>query len=121
MQNEMNIKEDNEMLSARHITSHLSDYVETNIRLAAVNATQKASEVATLALTITLVSLFCLLVLFFAGIGASLWLGELWNNSKAGCFAVAAFFFLILVVFVVLHKKVISPLVRDYFIRKVYA
>ena len=105
---------------AEHLTDHLSDCIETYLKLGAVNATEKASGVATVTLTATLLSFFCLFVLFFVGLGIAIWLGELWGNMKAGYFTVAGFYVLCALLFVALRKKLIFPLVRDHIIRKAY-
>ena len=103
-----------------HLTDHLGDYFETTIKLGAVNATQKVTEVATVTLTATLLSVFCLFVLLFAGLGMAVWLGESWGNMKAGYFTVAGLYVLCALLFVALRKKFIFPMVRDHIIRKVY-
>jgi len=106
--------------TAENLTDHLSDYVETYLKLGVVNATQKATGVATVTFTATLLSFFCLFVLFFAGLGVAVWLGESWGDMKAGYFTVAGFYVLCALLFVALRKKLILPYVRDHIIRKVY-
>lgn len=106
--------------TAEHLTDDVSEYIETYLKLGVVNATQKATGVATVTLTATLLSVFCLFVLFFAGLGIAIWLGESWGNLKAGYFTVAGFYVLCALVFVALRKKLIFPYVRDQIIKKVY-
>jgi len=105
---------------AKNLADHLSDYVETYLELGIVNATQKAAGVATVALTAALLSFFCLFVLFFAGLGVAVWLGESCDDMKAGYFTVAGFYVLCALLFITLRKKFILPFVRDHIIKKVY-
>ena len=105
---------------AENLTDHISDYVETYLKLGVVNATQKTAGVATVTLTAAFLSFFFLFVLFFAGLGVAVWLGESWGNMKAGYFSVAGFYVLCGLLFAALRKKLILPFVRDHIIRKVY-
>ncbi|HTJ50935.1 MAG TPA: phage holin family protein [Cyclobacteriaceae bacterium] len=106
--------------TAQNLTDNLSEYVQIYLKLGAVNATQKATVVATIALTATMLSVFCLFILFFAGFGIAIWLGESWGNMKAGYFTVAGFYIFATLLFAALRKKMIFPYVRDHMIRKVY-
>jgi len=105
---------------AEQLTDHLSDYVETYLKLGVVNATQKATGVASVTLTALVLSVFFLFSLLFAGLAVAIWLGEAWGNMKAGYFTVAGFYVLCAVLFVALRKKFILPFVKDHIIRKVY-
>ncbi len=117
----MDVRENTTTLSPENITGHLTDYVETHLKLGVVNAAQKAADVATVTLTVALVSSFCMFILLFAGLGFSIWLGDLWHNNKAGYFAVSGFYSVAVLLFIAINKNYISPLVRDYIIRKAYA
>jgi uncharacterized membrane protein YqjE len=106
--------------TAENLVQHVSDCVETYVKLEVVNATQRATTVVSITLMALLLSVFCLFVLFFVGIGAAIGLGEAWGSAKAGYFAVAGFYVLCVLVFIALRKKVIFPFVRDQIIMKVY-
>ena len=114
------MKADDVKTKAQSLTDNLSEYVQLYLKLGAVNATQKATVIATITLTATMLSVFCLFILFFAGFGIAIWLGESWGNMKAGYFTVAGFYILSTLLFVVLRKKMIFPYLRDHIIRKVY-
>ena|SRR5882762_2476625 len=105
---------------AGKLIDHISDYVETYLKLGLVNATQNATGVATVTLAAMLLSFFFLFVLFFAGLGVAIWLGESWGDMKSGYFTVAGFYLLCGLLFVALRKKLILPFLRDHIIRKVY-
>ena len=98
----------------------MAGYAETYVKLGVVNATQKATVVATVSLTAILLSFFFMFVLFFSGIGIALWAGDALQNTKIGYFCVAGFYTLCALIFLLLRKKYIFPFVRDQIIRKVY-
>lgn len=105
---------------AETLAEHVGEYVETYVKLAVVNATQKTTGLATVSLTAILLSFFCMFVLLFAGVGTAVWVGEELQDLKAGYFIVAGFYLLCALLFVLLRKKLIFPIVRDHIIRKVY-
>lgn len=106
--------------TAESLTDHVSDYVETYLKLTVVNATQKATGVASVSITGILLLLFFTFVLFFSGIGLSLWLGEVLDNFKAGFFIVSIGYLVLGLLTYVLRKEIVFPFVRNTIIRKVY-
>ncbi len=105
---------------AESLTDHVSDYIETYFKLTVVNATQKATGVASVSLIAVLVTFFFMFVFFFAGIGASMWIGETLDNMKLGYFIVAGFYLICAFIVVLIRKKIVFPYVRNQIIRKVY-
>jgi len=118
--NETEVKPEGVKTKARNLIESISEYVQIYLKLGAVNATEKATVVATVVLTIAILAVFLLFILFFTGIGAAIWLGDSWNNVKAGYFTVAGVYTLLLLLFLSLRKKMIFPYMRDHIIRKVY-
>ncbi len=102
------------------LADHVSDYIETYVKLAVVNATQKATSVASVSLMAVLITFFFMFVLIFAGIGASLWLGEMLENMKAGYFIVGGFYLVVAGLLLLFRKSLVFPFVRNQIIRKVY-
>jgi len=105
---------------ATSLVDNLTEYVQTYFKLGKINATQKATVVATTAISVAVLTFFSFFILFFAGIGIAIWVGEAWDNMKAGYFTVAGFYVLSALLFVALRKKMIFPYVRNLIIRKVY-
>lgn len=116
----LNTKVDELKASAEHLTEHAADYFETYVKLAVVNATQKATGIATVSLTAILLSFFCVFVLLFSGAGVAVWMGEKLGSMEAGLFCVAGFYLVCAMLFLLLRKNFIFPFVRDHIIRKVY-
>ncbi len=105
---------------AGSLTDHVSDYIETYVKLTVVNATQKATGVASVSLIAVLVTFFFMFVFMFIGVGASMWLGEVLGDMKIGYFIVGGFYFICALIIIALRKKIVFPYVRNQIIRKVY-
>jgi hypothetical protein len=106
--------------TAESLTDHVTDYIETYVKLAVVNATQKGTGIAAISLTGILLTAFLVFMLFFSGIGLSIWVGEAMNNMKAGFFIVSGFYMVLGLIIYAFRKKIVFPLVRNTIIRKVY-
>lgn len=103
-----------------NLSEHAAEYVETYVKLALVNVTQKATGVATVSLAAILLTFFCMFVLLFSGVGMAVWIGEELQNMKTGYFCVAGFYLVCAILFILIRKTLIFPFVRDHIIRKVY-
>jgi hypothetical protein len=117
---ELPLKEETPKSAIQLLPDHLGEYAETYIRLAGLKATQKATTITSVTLTVVLLSTSFMFVLLFLGLGLSTWIGESLQNAKAGYFFVSGFYFLCTILFFAIRKKVILPLVRTYMIRKIY-
>jgi hypothetical protein len=105
---------------AADLLGHAEDLADTGYKLALLNVTQKAANIASAGITIIIVCTAGIFVLLFGGFALSWWLGDL-VSSRAGGFLLGAGFFLIVMVIVVLfRKKIIFPLIRNLIIRNVY-
>jgi hypothetical protein len=105
---------------AEHLADNVKEYIETYIKLSTVKITDKASGFAAVSIMGILVCFFTLCTLLFLGIGASMWLGEVIGNIKAGYFIVGGFYFLILVILIISRDSFLFPIVRNFVIKKVY-
>jgi hypothetical protein len=102
------------------LTTHVGELLDTYYQLTVANLTQKAARTAG-GLFIFIISCFiALCVLFFIGIGLSIWVGDLLNNAAAGYFIVAGFYLLLLGVFYWLRKSVVLPFIRNLIVSKIY-
>ena len=110
-----NLKED-----AKDIINHSSDYLETFYKLTLVRATKKVSDVGSAVVNSILVFFMSLCILLFASIAAAWWLGDALNSPAQGFLIVASFYLLLVVILVLMRKKIISPFIRNLFIRKIY-
>ena len=104
----------------RDLADHVEDLAETFYRLTTVKVTQKATDVISGAIIGVLLITLALFFLFFAGFALGWWMGDLVNSRAVGFLLAAAFFLLVFVVIVMIGKKTILPMLRDIIVRKFY-
>jgi len=102
------------------ITIHVTEYLDTFLRLTVVNATQKATTVASVSLMALMITFFFMLVLLFASVGISIWLGDLLHNVTAGYFIMCGFYLITSILILLLRKTILFPFVQNIIIQKVY-
>jgi hypothetical protein len=102
------------------LTDHLSDLVESYYKLGVLNITDKATGIASVAITLLVVSFLALFALLFLGFGFGWWLGQQLNNMLAGFSIVAGILIIFITVLMAVRKQVIFPFIRNSIIKKVY-
>jgi hypothetical protein len=102
------------------LADHVEDMADTFYRLAVINVTQKATNIASGAIAMVLVSVVSLFILLFLGVALSFWLGDLIGSRPGGFLLGSAFFLLLLFVLLAMRKKIVFPLIRNLIISKVY-
>ncbi len=110
-----NLKED-----AKDILNHSGDYLETFYKLSLVRATKKVSDVGSAVVNSVLIFFISLCILLFASMAAAWWLGDVLDSPALGFLLVASFYLLLVVILILMRKKIISPFIRNLFIRKIY-
>lgn len=103
---------------AEQLTNHVGDLLDTYYQLAVVKGAEKATDLTTGIFTVLVVSMVGLSIFLFIGIGLSVWMGELLNSTIAGYFVVAAFYILLMVLFISLRKRLFHPTIRNLIVRK---
>ena len=101
------------------LTTHIGDLADTAYKLAMLNLTQKASEIASGAVSAITVCVVGMFVILFGGLGLAWWLGDVVNSRAGGFLLTALFFAIVMLIFVLLRKKIVSN-IRDLIIRKAY-
>jgi hypothetical protein len=104
---------------AETLTDHVGDYVELYYKLVVLNATEKATGIASVSITSVIVGVLLLFVLFFASLGVGWWLGEE-LNSMIGGFGIVAGFYLLVVTIMMAFRKQIIPSIQNTIIKKIY-
>jgi Flp pilus assembly protein TadB len=102
------------------LADHVEDMADTFYRLTILNVTQKATNIASGAITMIVVSVLGLFVLLFLGVALSWWLGDLLGSRTGGFLLGSAFFLLLLGVILLMRRKIIFPFIRNLIISKVY-
>ena len=102
------------------LAGHVEDLVNTWYRLSLLNVTQKATTIASAAITTIIACIAGIFVLFFGGFAFSWWLGDLLESRAGGFLVGAGFFLIVMIIILVFRKKIIFPFIRNLIIRKVY-
>ena len=104
---------------AENLPDHVSDYLATYLKLTELNATQKATEVATISFTAMLISFFGMIIMIFLGLGLAQWFEE-FMSAKKGYFMVALVYTFFTVVVLACRKRFIFPFLRNQIVSKIY-
>jgi len=110
-----NLKED-----AKDILNHAGDYAETFYKLTLIRATKKVSDVGSALVNSVLIFFIGLCILLFASMAAAWWLGDIMESPALGFLSVASFYLVLVLCLILMRKKIIAPLIRNLFIRKIY-
>jgi hypothetical protein len=110
-----NLKED-----AKDVFNHASDYAETFYKLSLVRLTKKVSDIASGVVNSLLIFFISLCILLFISFAGAWWLGDVVESRAIGFLLIAAFYVLVIFILILMRKKVISPLIRNTLIRKIY-
>jgi hypothetical protein len=101
------------------LTDHVGDYVELYYKLVVLNATEKATGIASVSITSIVVGVLVVFVLFFASLGVGWWLGEELNSMIGGFSIIAGFYLLVITIMMALRKQII-PSIQNTIIKKIY-
>jgi len=102
------------------IGSHVEEFADTWYKLTVVNATEKATSVASAAISMIMLCTVGVFVFVLGGLALAWWLGDLIGSRAGGFLLAAGFFGLIMVVIILLRKRILFPFFRDLIIRKLY-
>ncbi|MBO9659252.1 MAG: phage holin family protein [Chitinophagaceae bacterium] len=102
------------------LVDHVEDIADTFYRLTIINVTQKATNVASGAITMILTAVIGFCVLIFLGVALSFWLGDLIGSRSGGFLLGGACFLLVLFILIALRKRIVFPMIRNLIINKVY-
>src|SRR5947208_13634729 len=87
------------------LASHTKQYAEETLNLLLLNLYEKISRMVSGATAAIIFAAFGVLVLLFASIGLSIWIGRLLGGTFMGFFIVAIFYLLIAVFLYVMRDK----------------
>jgi hypothetical protein len=102
------------------LVDHVEDIADTFYRLTIINVTQKATNVASGAIAMIMISVLGFCILLFLGVALSFWLGDVIGSRTGGFLLGSAFFLVLLLVLLALRKKIVFPMIRNLIISKVY-
>lgn len=102
------------------LVDHVEDIADTFYRLTIINVTQKATNIASGAMTMIVVTVIGFCVLLFLGVALSFWVGDLIGSRSGGFLIGSGCFLLVLFILLALRKKIVFPMIRNLIISKVY-
>ena len=111
---------DNLKEKAEDLVNHTTDYLDTFYKLSVLKISKKATNFAAMAMGAFVAFIIGILLLFFGGLSLGWWLGNVIESRAGGFLIVALFFLLIGISLILLRKKIIFPLIRNLFIRRIY-
>ena len=103
-----------------NLTDTARDVADTYVKLGMARVTRKAADVAAGLVSAVVLALVSLLAVIFGFIGLAVWVGNLINSLAGGFGIVAGFFVLLAVLIISLKSSVISPMIRNMVVKKVY-
>ena len=104
----------------KDLAGHVGDFLETYYQLLTLNLAQKAINIASAIINSVILAFLGLLFICFLGLGFAWWLGTVVGSRAGGFFITAGIYLLAIVVLVVMREKLIFPLLRNIFTRKIY-
>jgi len=105
---------------AHHLTDHIGDLLESYYKLGVLNLTDKATGIASVAITLVIVGFMGMFALLLIAIGFGYWLGERLDSMFAGFTLAASVCVTIIVIILVSRKQFLLPFLRNFIIRKIY-
>ena len=101
------------------LTKSLKVYVQTNIELIKLEATERTSVFGSSLISILLVGFSLFLFVLFISISAGFFLANYFNDNYTGFLLVTIFYFLLTLILIMGRKKFIERPIRDKIIRRI--
>ena len=105
---------------AENLTEHVGDILNSYYKLAAVTATEKATNIGSGILAGVVICVLGFFVLLFGSFALAWWLGDIMNSRAAGFLIVGLLFGIGMGIIVALRKNIVFPYFRNSILRKIY-
>jgi len=109
---------EDQMNSMEALFEKTSDFVETRIQLAKLQAVSKLTDVASSMLSRVVVALIIILMVIILNTGIAIWLGEIFGKMYYGFFCVAGFYLLLIIILSANRGKWLKKPISDRLINK---
>lgn len=96
-----------------------SEYVETRIKLAKLQAVNKITDVASSILSRVVIALIIVLMVVILNTGIAIWIGELLGKMYYGFFCVGGFYLLLIIILSATRGKWLKKPISDRLIKKI--
>ena len=105
---------------AENLTEHVGDLLNSYYKLAAVTATEKATNIGSGVLAGLVICVLGFFILLFGSFALAWWLGDVMNTRAGGFLVVCGFFIVVMAVILALRKNIVFPYFRNSILRKIY-
>jgi vacuolar-type H+-ATPase subunit I/STV1 len=105
---------------ADDLIEHAGDYIETYYKLGLLKVTEKSTAAGSAIIAALLLGVLSIFFILFIGLGLAWWIGGMLESIIAGYFIVAGIYLLIIFCVLMMRKKMIDPLLRNYLVKKIY-
>ncbi|MEI6348736.1 MAG: hypothetical protein WCP69_12385 [Bacteroidota bacterium] len=96
-----------------------TDYGKTSYELIKLKALEKTSDVVSTIISHTFIVVIITSFMLFINLGIAFWLGEIFGKIYYGFFAIAAFYFLTVIILDVFMHNWLKHIVQNYLIKQV--
>lgn len=107
-----------EKIKLEELTDGVKAYLQTNIQLFKLEATERTSVFGARLISSLLVGLTMLLFILFLSVSVSILLGNYFHDLCTGFAIVTGFYFLLTLLLLLLRKSIIEKRMRNAFIRR---
>ncbi|OFZ08195.1 MAG: hypothetical protein A3D92_07105 [Bacteroidetes bacterium RIFCSPHIGHO2_02_FULL_44_7] len=108
-----------EQVKIEDLTKSLKVYVQTNIELFKLEATERTSVFGANLISILVVGFSLFLFVLFVSLSAGFFLASYFNDNYTGFLLVTGFYFMLTIVLFIGRKKFIEKPIRDKIIRRI--
>lgn len=102
------------------LTKSLKSYIQTNIELIKLEASDRTSIIGSSFISIILISFTVILFLLFISIGLGFYLSNCFNDSYTGFILIAFFYLIMSLLLILFRKKLIENPMRNKIIRIIF-
>lgn len=101
------------------LTKSLKAYIQTNIELIKLEATERTSVIGSELISFLLIALTLFIFILFFSLSAGFYLASFFNDNIIGFAIVAGFYFTFCLILIIGRKNLITRPVRDKIIQKI--
>lgn len=101
------------------LTKSLKVYVQTNIELIKLEATERTSVFGSSLISILIVGFSMFLFVLFISISAGFYLANYFNNNYTGFILVTGFYLLLTIILIIVRKKFIERPIRNKIVKRI--
>lgn len=101
------------------LTKNLKIYLQTNLELYKLEATERVSVYGSNVISILIIGFSVFLLVLFFSITAGFFIARYFNNNYMGFLIVTGFYFLLTLVLLIIRRKHIEKPIRDKIIRRI--